>query len=266
MNKMVFLTVFFILPSITVFGQKNGDMDFDFKDFFQKDSTARWLCIYDKIAWWTSDSVMNQSSTEIQRLGGEWFCFQTEDSNWHAAFGKYKDGKFDLVFHYLVDTENKVSRIYEVIDTNLLNTYSRALITAKTKSKIITDSTKIRFNQYIRQNEDNTLTVWILPAFQPDGLAVFGGEFIYKIDRTGNIILEDSSYYQGQFRGIKVNKSKEVWIDYTELEKPTLGGVFFVWYYNRYFAKINLNNKNYVSTIMKILDENSFWVHVKKHK
>lgn len=263
MNKQRLAAAFLILMSLTSFGQKNNVLSFDIKDFNQKAQTAEWLYMYDAIAWWTSDSVMKQDTSELHRLGEEWFCFQTDDKNWHAVYGKYDNNKFDLVFHYLVDTAYKVSRIYESVDTSLLCRYSRALKTANNQIKAIKDSINITFNQYIRQNDDNTLTVWIFPAFQPSGYAVYGGEFIYKIDPTGNSVLEDNSYYQGQFRAFKVGEPREIWLDFTEIENPTLGNVFFVWYFKRYFTYIKVDNKYYVTTTVKDGDTYS-WMHYEK--
>ncbi len=265
MNNKGLIIGFLVLQALVTFGQRNKGLSFDIKDFSHKAEVAEWLYMYDAIAWWTSDSVMTQDSMELQRLGKEWFCFQTNDNNWHAVYGKYNNKNFDLVFHYLVDTSYRVFRIYEPVDTTLLCRYSRALNTANNQIQPILDSINLRFNQYIKQNDDNTMTVWIFPAFQPNGLAVYGGEFIYQIDPTGTKILEDDSYYQGQFRAFKVGEPREVWMDYTELEKPTLGNVFFVWYYKKYFTNIKIDNKYYVTTTFKNEDGSYSWMHIEKN-
>ncbi len=266
MTKLRILTGLVILSSLTVFGQQKGKLTFDIKDFNQKAATAEWLYLYDAIAWWTSDSVMTEKEEERQRLGGEWFCFQAEDKNWHSVYGKYENDKMNVVFHYLVDTTYKVSRTFESIDTTFLNLHARALITANNQIAEIRETNQLRFNQYIKQNDDKTFTVWIFPAFQPSGLAVHGGEFIYKIDHTGTKILEDNSYFQGKFLAFKVGEPREVWMDYTGLEKPTLGNVFFIWYYKKYFTSIKLDNKNYVTTTIKSSDGNYSWMHIEKEE
>ena len=264
MTKKRIVIGLLVLSSLTVFGQKKSGLSFDIKDFNQKATTAEWLYLYDAIAWWTSDSVMTEKEEDLQRLGSEWFCFQTEGGNWHAVYGKYENDKMNVVFHYLVDTTYKVSKTFEPIDNEFLNLHARALITANNQIAVIKDSIQLRFNQYIKQNDDKTFTVWIFPAFQPSGYAVYGGEFIYKIDPTGTKILEDNSYYQGQFRAFKVDNPREVWLNYTELEKPTLGTVFFIWYYKKYFTYIKLDNKNYVTTTIKSGDGGYSWIHVEK--
>lgn len=263
MNKLRLITGLIFLLSLTTFGQKNKGLTFDIKDFNQKAQTAEWLYEYDAIAWWTSDSVMLGDSIEKSRLGSDWFCFKTKDNNWHAVYGKYDSDTFDLVFHYLVDTNYIVKRVYEKVDTAILNGYSRALQTANRFIKPHTDSVNLRFNQYIKQNDDKTYNIWILPAFQPNGWAVYGKEFILKIDKSGNKVIEDNSYYDTDFRGFEVKEPREVWIDQTKFEKPTVGLVFFVWYYKKYFTYIKIDNKNYVTTAIKDGD-NYTWMHIEK--
>lgn len=187
-----FLTLFFIGLTTLAYGQK-----FDIKDFSHKMEVAEWLIEYDEVAWVTSDSVMAQDEKELARLGSEWFCFE-KDSIWHAVYGKYKDNQFDLVFHYKV-SDGKVIRTSEAVDTSLLHRYSRALQTANSQIMAIRKAINLRFNQYIKENDDKTFTVWILPAFQPSGIAVYGGEFIYTIDKTGIKLLKDVAISKTSF-------------------------------------------------------------------
>jgi hypothetical protein len=208
---------------------------------------------------------MLQNKKDIARLGKEWFCFQDKSDIWHAVYGKYESGKFDLVFHYTVDKTSKVKRSGNPIDTIILNTYSRALITANNQLRTLRDTSSIRFNQFVKQNDDRTFTVWILPGFQPDGTAVYGGEFIYKIDRTGKKLLEADSYFHGNFSGFKVDKSLEVVMNYQDKDKPTLGSVFFVWYYKKYFKNIFIDNSKSKSTVVRHEDKTYSWVHTEKN-
>jgi len=211
--------------------------------------------------------VINEKElSQLRGPGENWFCFQTSDSKWHAVYGKYQNNNYEIVFHYVVDTTYKISRIHEPVDTAILDSYSRALFTAQSQIQTFEDSMQIAFNPYVRQNDDMTFTVWIFPAFQRNSTAVYGGEFIYTIDATGTQILRDDSYFQGNFRMFKVDKPREIWLEYPELEKPTLGGVFFVWYYKKYFTNIFLETKNYVTTTIKNVDGSYSWVHVDKEK
>lgn len=259
--KKLLILLLFGLTTLT-YGQRAKGLSFDIEDFNKKFEIAEWLYMYDKIAWWTSDSVMVQDKEDLARLGSDWFCFQ-EGNTWHAVYGKYENNQFDLVFHYLVDTLAQISRTNEAVDTTLLHRYSRALQTAGSQMKALKDTVSLRFNQYIKENDDKTLTVWCLPAFQTNGLAVYGGEFIYKIDQTGTKVLNDESYYQGQFRGFETGNPREIWINYQETDKPSLGAIFFVWYYKSYFTKIVIDNSKSTSRAIKA-DNGWDWVHVIK--
>lgn len=259
MNKtLIFL---FIGLTTLTYGQKSKELHFDVADFNKKMEVAEWLYEYDMIAWRTSDSVMAQDQKDIERLGRDWFCFKQGDT-WHAIYGKYENSQFDLVFHFKVD-KGHVSKMHETVDTTLLCRYSRALQTAHEQIKPLKDTINLRFNQYIKENEDKTLSVWILPAFQPNSVAVYGGEFIYTIDETGTKVLRDESYFQGEFRGFKVDNPREIWINYEETEKPTLGAVFFAWYYKSYFTKIVIENSKSISMPFKS-DHDWTWMHVEK--
>jgi len=260
MNKII--TIFFLGLTTLIFGQNSKGPNFDIADFNKKMEVAEWLYEYDMIAWRTSDSVLVQDEKDLERLGNEWFCFQKNDT-WHAVYGKYENNHFDLVFHFMVDNKGQISKTTETLDTTFLLRYSRALQTANNQILTLKDTITLKFNQYIKENQDQTLTVWILPAYQPNNVAVYGGEFIYTIDQTGTKVLKDDSYFQGQFRGFKVDNPREIWINYRETEKPTLGAVFFVWYYKSYFTKIVIDNSKSISTTIKS-DDNWTWIHAIK--
>ncbi|TDQ78313.1 hypothetical protein [Sphingobacterium yanglingense] len=260
MNKL--LLVFFVSLTAFAYGQNTSDIGFDIMDFNSKMKTAEWLYRYDIVAWHTSDSVMAQDPNEIKRLGNEWFCFERNGS-WHAIYGKYEVNKFDLVFHFKISDDLKVNKTNEAVDTTLLHRYARALQTANNELKSIKDTVNLRFNQYIKENEDQTFTVWILPAFQPNNVAVYGAEFIYTIDYAGTRIIDDKSYYQGQFKGFKVGTPREIGMDFTEIEKPTLGSIFFAWYYKSYFTKILIENSKSISTPFQS-NGTWTWIHAKK--
>ena len=265
------LTILIILIfALASFGQakKNGGPDFDIADFNKKMEVAEWLVEYDLVAWKTTDVVVKEDKAEIAKLGREWFCFQDEKGIWHAVYGKYADGKYRQVFHYTVGTDSKITKTDKQIDADFLNLHGRALATAN--KEMLSNFEKTdglpRFNQYIRQNSDQTFDVWLFPGFQPNGYAVYGAEFIYTIDKTGSKILKDESYMQENLRGFKTGNPREIWLKYTETEEPTLGAIFFVWYYKPYFTKINLETSESISWVTK-LDKLSYsWIHIEKQK
>lgn len=264
--KNILKITFILLFTLTVFGQKTktSEPKFDAADFNKKFETAKWLVEYDEVAWKTSDEVVKQSEEELKRLGAEWFCFQDSNGLWHAVYGKYEKGKFDLVLHFTMDKTSKITKSKETIENEFLASYAIALITAQNKMREKIPADSPAFNQYIKRNADKTFNVWLFPAFQRNGLAVYGGEFVYSIDAKGEKIISDESYYQGDFRGFPTGKPREIWLNYSELKKPTLGSIFFVWYYRDYFTKIFIENTESTSTLIRDKEKGAFWVHVEK--
>lgn len=76
--------------------------------------------------------------------------------------------------------------------------------------------------------------------------------------------MKEETYFQPNFRGFKTSPPREIWLNYGEIEKPTLGTIFFVWYYKSYFTKINIDNAKSVSTVIKTDKDGYMWVHVEK--
>ena len=249
------------------FGQKIDQTapKFDIADFNKKFEVAEWLVKYDLVAWKTSDVLMQQDKKELEKLGTEWFCFQDKNNLWHAVYGKFENNKYNAVFHFTMDNASKISIVTDKIDEEFLNSHARALATANKQVSVALKNTDAPlFNQYIKLNPDKTFSVWILPAFQTNGVAVYGGEYIYTIDQTGNKITKDESYSQSNFRGFKSDPPREIRLNYRETEKPTLGAIFFVWYYKSYFTKIFIDNSKTTSTVIQDANKNYIWVHVEK--
>ncbi len=262
----ILYTVFAILLFAAIaFGQaaKSTQPKFDIADFNKKFETAQWLVEYDNVAWKTTDAVMAMPKDVIARLGQDWFCFQDTNKIWHAVYGGLTEGKYDVAIHLEMDAKEKITKSNQKIDQEFLNKHARALKTGRDKLTARVADGSPRFNQFIRQNPDKTFFVWLLPAFQPDRMTVFGGEAVYTVDASGTTILKDDSYFQEGFRGFKSEPPREIWLNYTEQDKPSLGAIFFVWYYKAYFTKIFIENAKGTSTVIKG-DSGYIWVHVEK--
>lgn len=265
MKKLTPIVVLLLL-SLSGFAQKVGKdrPDFDIDDFNKKFEVAQWLVEYDNVAWKTTDEVVKQDKKDLEKLGAEWFCFKDKKNVWHAIYGKLGgETGYQAVFHFEMDASGKITRSAAKLDQSFLDGHARALATASTKLKQSIPENSPKFNQYIKQNDDKTYSVWLFPAFQTNGLAVYGGEAIYTIDRVGLKITKDESYFQPNFRGFKSEPPREIWLNYTEMKKPSLGAIFFVWYYKPYFTKIIIDNENSTSTAIKS-DQGYLWAHIEK--
>jgi len=265
MRHLVLIALFLTQALIGLGQEHRSDHPvFDTSDFSRKFAIVEWLVRYDTIAWKTSDVLMTQDKAELDRLGQDWFCFQDKNDRWHALYGKLVNNEIDLVAHFVVDSAGKIIRTADSLDRDFLISHARALATARAKLQVTIPEHSPLHNQYIKRNADGSFTVWMLPAFQPNRLAVYGGEFIYTIDPTGQKVTKDESYFQGAFRGFKADPPREIWLNYREQEKPTLGAIFFVWYYKEYFTKIFIDNSKSTSTVIKSGTNDYVWVHVEK--
>lgn len=260
-----FLSLALVLGCGVTVSARAAQHDFDIADFNKKVEVVEWLVAYDTVAWKTTDVMLASYKAEVERLGREWFCFQDKTGVWHAVYGKLANNKFDQVFHFVVDSSGKINRTPDKLDEGFALSHARALSLATTKLRESIPANSPRHNSYIRLNPDKTFSVWLLPAFQPDGTAVYGGEFVYTIDPAAEKITKDESYFQGAFRGFKTEPPREIWLAYREKDKPTLGSIFFVWYYKHYFTKIFIDNSKSTSTLIKNGNE-YIWTHVMKDK
>lgn len=268
MKKIVkrLLPLFILLTSVlSVWAAAPQKPEFDINDFNKKFEIVKWLVAYDTVAWKTTDVLLASDKAEMARLGRQWFCFQDRSGSWHAVYGKLENDKFDQVFHYVVDAAGKITRTKDHLDETFVVRHARALDLAMAKLKASIPPNSPNHNSYIKQNADKTFTVWLLPAFQTNNVAVFGGEFIYTIDSAAERIIKDDSYFQGTFRAFSVKPPREIWLNYREKDKPTLGSIFFVWYYREYFTKIFIDNSKSTSTVIKNGNE-YMWLNVEKDK
>ncbi len=265
--KRLLIAPIILIVCLSVLGQRpsDGPKFIDLADLAKKQETAAWLVAYDNVAWQTTDTVLQQEKKDLERLGQEWFCFRHTDGLWHAIYGKFVDKKYELVFHFVMEANGKISKSNTKIDQSFLDVHAGALAlgNAKLRSTIPADSPK--FNQYVRQNPDKTISVWFFPAFQTNRVAIYGGEAIYTIDAAATKIIKDESYFQRDFRGFKTEPPRKIRVDYPELKQPTLGAIFFSWYYRNYFTEIMIDNSE-SSTFLTQVDGKHIWTTVEKQR
>lgn len=267
------MRIFFVLAALAVVlnltAQKNKNQeDIDYKQFFKDQDLAEYFIHYDYVAWISSDSLMKNDSAEIAKLGSSWFCYLDSLDRWHALYGAFSEDAFVQVFHYLYDYQNPVTRVRQIVDTTFANPYARALELAKNKLYTYVNNSTISFNPYIKRLENGQLLVTYFPAWQSNGKLIYGVEFVFFISEDGKSILEENHYFKNSYFSVVPNKETEISINYLDCVQPTLGSIFFVQYYTKYFKTLSVENKNTVSTFMKI-DSNeggNTWVTMEKSK
>lgn len=269
MRQLIY-TSFFLICTFNSFSQntKSGSAVFDKQDFEQKLSLSKWLYQYDLFASKSSDSVVMEHIELYKRLGEEWFCYQDQRKVWHAIYGNYQNGKYDYVFHYEGNTNSlKQTPFPFPKDSVMIMKYASALHIShlKFESDYTAKTGDIHFNHYIKRNPDKTFTVWYFPGFQKSQKAVYGGEVVYNLDSNATSIIKQESFFQDKLISTPLdNRSREIVIDYSIVEKPTLGSVFFAWTYRFGFPDMVLKTAKSISRLhyFKERQVNNFvWRH-----
>ncbi|MCR9253633.1 MAG: hypothetical protein NXI20_24670 [bacterium] len=223
---------------------------------FENVELASRMLAYDHVAWVSSDSLITLSQDELRTYGGQWFCYLDSLGIYHALYGAY-DSSYTLTAHYLVDsTTFQVNRSFEPFDTTLAIQYSKAYdLALARKREFLGPEDQVRYNHFIFRS-DTTVSVYFIPAFQPNGYMIYGAEQHYTLNFEATQIIDKFEYFK-EYRAYQAAPNKEVTIIYEDLDYISLGAVFFLMYYDRYFKSIRIVTKNYVSTFF-----NESWMHV----
>jgi hypothetical protein len=238
---------------------------FPSKQFMANDETARWLAQYDAVAWVTSDLVTALPKDEFQRLGQEWFCFENSGT-WHAVYGRYDTltDRYAIGVHYRSDGSRFV-RTTDAVDTTAMLELARAVHFAEGRSEPAIGN-RVRYNVYVRRLGDRRLEVWLLPAWQPNGVLLYGVELRQTLDSSGRALV-DSAYMIGGLRGIRPDTTRTLNIVDDQHEVPTVGETFFAWAYHKYFAHIRIFSRGFVTelAIDPTTKKPLAWLHAARH-
>ncbi len=277
MNPFFFLltTVCLILStSITTFAQAKypsaaditgAESSYDdfIGNFQRRANDAVWLLGYDRIAWASSDSVMNEPDSIKARLGTEWFCYQDDNTQvWHIFFGKLDTATlhYQAVIHYTINPEGHFERSKITPDPQLCDGFGRAIFYANYLLAQHTPAVELHMNQYARLRDD-TIEVWFLPAILPDYTLPFGGEFMYSFDKSGQKMIKSDIKYD-KFYGVKPDTTRKIRLDYRQYAEPTVGSIFFVLQNYMQFKQILIETQWGVSGLIHSNDSEPAWVHL----
>lgn len=260
-TTVLFIIIFFFILNAQKSLTQENPQDFDFDQFQRKFEIVLWLCEYDHIAWITTDAIIAHEKEKVENLGSEWFCFKDKNERWHAVYGKYENGSYQQILHYVVGERNEVIKTDEILSDEIVMPRVCAIYIALQRCQEL-GLGEISFNSFIRELKTGELELWLLPAFQSDNQCLYGMEFFFKFDKSGNQILESKKKSIGGLRGFKPDKEKDIQLDFTSFEQPTIGGIFFVWYYKEYFKSISMVTKRYISTVFYNSDSKEWlWIH-----
>ncbi len=203
-----------------------------------------WLVAYDRVAWVTSDEAMKAPKEKLKQLGRVWFCLEV-DGRWHAFYGKQNHDQdvFQLVLQYHIDHEDKVIECDTKVDKQELDAFSRAMSVTSQKIRSVLRWENVRVNHYLRRLGDHNIEVWVLPAAQPDGTYVWGGEFRFVYSSDGRQELHREDTYT-RFHQVKPKENPIIEIDNWSRDFPTVEQIFFLMVHGHVFERVTILNKH----------------------
>lgn len=223
-------------------------------------ATARELLAYDRCAWRSTDALLRQPRSELTGLSPVWMCLQQEGM-WHGLYGRFDAAadRYEVRFHFELAGDS-VSPGRRPVDTTRVAAAARALAATLGSMPEAFTRTRARFNTYVVFRGDSALSVWVLPAWQENGVALFGGEARYDYGSDGRV-LTARHVIEGPIRGTRPDSSVAFRVDSNGSGVPTVGDLFFFFLMRPYFASIRIQTDRYSSTIVRT-DKDEAWVHV----
>jgi hypothetical protein len=191
-----------------------------------------------------------------------WISYKA-DNVWHAIGGISTGSAINFTKHLVFDSINQMSEYSGFPDSAHLKPWGCALAHANTEFQLVRDTSKLYFNAFVHPNENQTISVWFLPAFQPSGQALYGCEWEYIFDKTGTMLIKQNSF-TNKLTGVWIGQPRELWLNYRNTDNPTLGSVFFALAFRDYFTRIRIDTRFSISTTAKDASGNYTWIHKMK--
>jgi hypothetical protein len=238
------------------------DLPFPIRAFVERDSIALTLLRYDACAWRSSDALLQHDSASFVHLGPDWLCY-VRGERWNAVFGRFDStmDSYGIVVHYVL-SDTIPLHSSESLDTAAVTAGVRAIHRAHALLPSSFFYSGFRFNTYVLSDSSHQ-TVWILPAWQPTGETVFGGEAEYAFDPTGHQ-LETQRVVEGPFRWYRPDSTVAFRLDSNSPDIPTVGDLFLFHLVRHYFKSIRIKTGKYSSSLVAT-DSGEVWVHAILH-
>lgn len=245
---------------------KGKPPDFPYEQFRANEETADWLVEYDKCAWHSSDLVMQEPQAQLERLGPEWFCFESE-GRWQAVYGRFEPEalRYEVAFHYVYDGSDGFAKTAEPVEEGRLLVYGRALHHAAGRLRDAVGGLGLLFNTYLRTHAGGEIEVWILPASQPDGTLACGGEIHYLLDPTGRTIISEELNFREFFTGLP-DPELALEIDREENDVPSVGDIFFLLRFRSHFADVTVRNRCSLTKVLEVEGQGIAWIHAVRER
>ncbi len=253
MYKILLITT--LLQAAFVARAQNTSQPFDSVQFSRNLELADWLVECDYYTQLSLDYLKRNEN--ISKY--EWFSFK-QNQNWHTVGGTIINNLFSINKHVFADSLYNISDFTGTFDSASCHAAGHALVTANRLFEVVRDSSSMYFSSFVHFNKDNTISVWFLPALQPSGQAIYGCEWEYVFDNTGNKMLRLNAFINS-VTGVWIGQPRELWLNYRNTSVPSVGSIFFTLSYGDYFTRIRIDTQFSISTRSK--DKNGFytWSH-----
>ena len=229
---------------------------------FTADPIARWLVSYDRVAWASTDLLLEQPEEELAKLTPEWFCYE-DDGGWHAVFGHYdpESDQYDALHHFRVDDQFVARAVSEPVPAERALPSARAIRASRPLLEAELSNLRLRMNTYVRASEES-LEVWYLPAMLDDGRCIAGGEFCFRFDREGKKLL-GKEIVRTKFLAFTPGPEARIILSDPGRSSPSMGNLFFAYSHFERFDSIKIETDRHLSLLGKFDGEFS-WIHLEK--
>ncbi len=253
--KKIFLLAFLIPAFTLIVKAQTADHIFDTVQFSKELEIANHLIEYEFYTQLSKDKYSKIPET----FNFEWFSYK-DNNIWHSVGGNSIGNAFVIKSHITFDSLNNILDFKSIPDTQNLNALGAALAHADAQFQIVRDTSSIYFNAFVFRNPNETISIRYLPAFQPSGQAIYGCEWEYIFDKSGINLLGQNSYIN-RITGVWIGQPRELWLNYRNTDKPTIGSIFFALSFRDYFTRIRIDTQISTSTTTKDPKGSYSWVH-----
>ncbi len=254
MYKILLATILLQAAFVSAKAQ-NTSQTFDTIQFSRNLELADWLVEYDYFNQLSLNYL--KRNEDISKL--EWFSFK-QNQIWHTVGGTINNNHFSIIKHVFADSLYNISDFTGTCDSATCHAAGHALVTANRLFGVIRDSSSMYFSSFVHFNPDNTISAWFLPALQPSGQVIYGCEWEYVFDNTGNKMLRQNALVN-TVTGMWIGQPRELWLNYRNTSAPTVGSIFFTLSYGDYFTRIRIDTQFSISTRSKDKNEFYTWTH-----
>jgi len=257
MRKALLFILLISTLSLTTHAQLTGPV-FDTVLFNKNLEFASWLVEYEYVAQISAERFKKDTESPATEV----FSYSLNNS-WYTVEGNLSGNAFKITRHIVIDSLYNISDYSGLFDSTSLYSSGLALHQAGILFQPISDTCNLYFNSFVHRNPDMTISVIYLPAFQPSGQAIYGIEWEYIFDKNGRKLFKQNSFTKG-ITAVWVGQPRELWLNYRNTDKPTLGSLFFALAFRDYFTRLRIDTQFTICTLSKNNTGEYFWTQKNK--